>query len=258
MPKSRQPASPSPIMSPDPISDLSSQIAALTKTVNSYATRFDKLEGLLSDVRAENKQLKSVIADRDKEITNLARKLNAQEQYNRSWSVRILNLPIPADDATQPERVMQHVYTKVLEPLLRGAVEKKLLREIPPVERVLETAHILPAKSDSTNPIIARFYTRNIRAMMFRMKKEFAARLPVSATAGRSGGNQREKSAGKYAFPFYEDLTKHNFAKMRAIAQHTRVESCWSVSGILRYKVVGKSEIKKVKDVFESVETIIS
>ena len=255
-PKSRQATSPSPSPPSDRISDLVAQIETLSKTIDSYGARFDKLESLLSDVRAENKQLKSEIADRDKEILHLSKKLNAQEQYNRSWSIRILNLSIPTEDTTQPEKVMQHVYTKVLEPLFRGAVEKKLIREIPPMERVLETAHILPAKPGSPNPVITRFFSRNVRAMMFRMKREYASRLPASNAAGRSGSVQR--LAGKYEFPFYEDLTRHNFDKMRAIAQHEKVQSCWSVSGVLRYKLVGAAEIRKVSDTFESVETILS
>ena len=239
-------------------SDLANQIEELTKLVTSYTARFDKLEGLLSEVSKENKCLKESLVDRDKEILRLSKKLNAQEQYNRSWSIRIMNLEIPESEASDPERVMKHVYDSVLLPIFRGAFDKKLIQEIPPVSQILETAHILPSKSGSINPVIARFYTRNIRAMMFRLRKEHALRLPADNSAGRSRGAQSSTLPGKFKFPFYEDLTKINFAKMRALAQHEKVHSCWSVSGILRYRLHGENTVRKVNDVFDTVSDILS
>ena len=255
-PKNKPPSSPA---HPDQATnlDLSAQLEALTQLVNSYTARFDKLEGLLTEVRRENTTLKASLADRDKEILRLSKKVNAQEQYNRSWSIRILNLHISKEDSTSNSTVMNKVYENVLLPILQGAVAKKLIPSIPPVEQLLETAHILPSKPGSPNPIIARFFTQNLWALMFRIKHDHAPRLPAGNAAGRSSGNLKQRESGPYKYPFYEDLTKLNFAKLRAIAQHERVQACWSVSGILRYKLTNDSTIFKVSDVFDTVEEIL-
>ena len=79
-------------------------------------------------------------------------------------------------------QVMQHLYDRLLKPILEGAVRKGLMSSIPPVDAILETAHVLPGKMD-TKPIIARFFTRNIRSLVFRLKKEFA---PMEQPAGKT------------------------------------------------------------------------
>jgi len=70
---------------------------------------------------------------------------------------------------------MRQVYDKALLPILKGAVDRGLLHSVPQCEQLLETAHILPARNDSKpKPVIARFYSRNMRNLMFQLKKDFA------------------------------------------------------------------------------------
>jgi len=166
--------------------------------------------------------------------------------------VRILGLPLPEAEAHDPIAVMRHVHERVLSPILRGAVEKGLLRTIPTVDQILETAHVLPAKPNTAAPIICRFFSRNTRALIFRLKKEYADRL-----LGTTGNSQHSRGNGKLRYPIYEDLTRTNFFKMRAIAQHEAVHSCWSVSGSLRFKLNGENRIRKVKNILDSVDKII-
>lgn len=262
IPPTSSPSSPSflaPPTSPSPsYHDLASQLAELKTIMSGYAARFDKLEGILEDTKRENKELKNTLDDKNTELLQLKEKLIAQEQYNRGWSIRILNLPIPENEASDPEAVMRHVFARVLEPIFRGALEQGRIREMPKVESVLETAHILPSKPNSINPIIARFYTRNIRAMMFQLKKEFAPRLPADRSAGRqNGATNQHQQGGRFCFPFYEDLTRASFMKMRALSQHSSVQSAWSVNGIIKYRLVNDPTIRKVKSVLASVEDIL-
>ena len=63
---------------------------------------------------------------------------------------------------------------------------------------------------------------------------------------------------GRYRYPFFEDLTSVNFKKMRAIADHQSVEACWSSRGQLRYKLKGSMLVKKVANVLDTVENILS
>lgn len=230
------------------------QIQELTRTINSLAARFDAMEELIGTLRCENKELKSTVADRDKEIFTLRDKLNDLEQYGRNWSVRILGLPIPQNEAQDPLKVMQHVFDRVLLPIFEGALSRREIMSIPDVRDILETAHILPAKPDSVNTIIARFYSRNIRSMVFRLKKDFAPRQPAE---GRHNGGLSLR-AGKFLFPIYEDLTRPTFFKLRALAASDLVDSCWTVNGVIRFKAKNSNEIRKVKCVYSSVEDIIN
>lgn len=242
--------------SPLSITDLADKLEELSKI---FTTRFDKLEGIIKEKEEENKKLLKQLEDKDLEVNRLSRQLNDLEQHGRKWCIRVMNLSIPDAESSDPFMVMRHVYDKVLEPLLVGAVEKGILRSPPPLEQVLETAHLLPAKPGTTPSIICRFFSRNIRALMFRLKKDFATKAPVQPSSTRSQSSSTNSSrAGKFLYPFYEDLTRHNFRKMRAIAQHERVESCWSVNGILRFKLKNDSAIRRVKDIYDPVDKIIN
>jgi hypothetical protein len=105
MPPKRNPSSSASITSPD----FAEQLAELTSIIKSYAARFNKLEKLLTDTRKENSALRTALSVKETETRKLQEKLNDQEQYVRGWSIRILNLQIPADEATQPELVMAHL-----------------------------------------------------------------------------------------------------------------------------------------------------
>jgi len=240
-------------MAPPRNSDLAERLEDISKQLAAYDRRFDKLENLLAESQKENRELKKTIQDRDAELLRVNQKLNDLEQYGRSWSIRILNLPIPSSESSDPLAVMEHVHDKVLSPILRGAVENGLLTSVPPALEILETAHVLPSKPNSTPAIICRFYSRNIRSLIFKLKKDFAARLP-----GTSGNGAGRKGNGPLRFPIYEDLTRTNFFKMRAIAKHEKVHSCWSVSGALRFRLKDEDTVRKVANIFDPVEKIIS
>ena len=247
----------SPISSPSSDRDLASKIESLTSTIASFTSRFDRLEKILAETKAENSCLKESVRTRDSEIFGLRQKVNALEQYQRSWSVRILNVPIPKEDSQDNLKVMQHVFNLALLPILKGAVDRKLLITIPSVEMLLETAHILPSKEDKPSAVIARFYTRNLRSLIFQLKKDHAPRLPSTQqpTVAQPGA---KPSMGKYAYPIYEDLTKINFNLMRELSSREEVFACWSVAGNLRYRLKNDTTVRKVKSVFSSVDSILA
>ena len=235
-------------------------VKVIEELKNEFKTRFDQqeariieLHALLTGIQSENKTLKTALDKKEREICNLRKRANDQEQYMRSWSIRILGLDIPSNlDSSDTYTIMQIVYSKVLLPIFEGAVQKNLLPAIPELHSVLETAHILPTKDNQTPPIIARFYSRNIKAMLFRLKKEFATK----ATQPDSSERPNNKHA-KLAYPFFEDLTVANFKKMQAIAKHAKVLACWSVAGQLRYRLHGEGRVREVADITASVESII-
>jgi uncharacterized protein YhaN len=134
--------------------ELLAKIDELTRTISSFGRRFDNLESLWKDTKAENTMLKAALQEKEREIVNVRERMNEHEQYTRSWSIRVLNMNIPPDEITDPFKVMNHLYNRLLLPIFQGAVEQGLLNTIPPVEQVLETAHILPSKPGSTPPIL--------------------------------------------------------------------------------------------------------
>ena len=122
------------------IDGLCSQLQISNTTIKGLSTRLTTIESLLKDTQAENTKLKEDLVCNAQENSRLQAKLNKLEQYNRSWSVRVLGMGIPSEDETDPEKVMQHLYDKLLKPILEGAVKKGLLSSIPPVDAILETA----------------------------------------------------------------------------------------------------------------------
>jgi hypothetical protein len=235
--------------------DLVLKLTELTNTLASFSSRFDRLEKLWTEAKSENKILREALQEKEREIMNIRERMNDQEQYTRSWCIRVINMKLPQNDATEPHRVMQNVYDRLLLPILQGALSNKLIKSIPSVDQILETAHILPCKPGATPPIIARFYSRNIRALFFKLKKDFAPRSPPEPS---NGARNREPSVGKLQFLLFEDLTRPTFNKMRALSQHEMVENCWSVSGALRFKLKNDTNIYKVKSVFSTVEQILA
>ena len=243
----------------DATSASSEQMEEILSKLNSISERLESVEKLLETSQAENAVLKAAntelhqsILDKNSTIEALRQKTNSLEQYNRSWSVRISGVPIPSNEASNPIIVMRHVYEKALLPMLQGAVDRGLLQSIPSCEQLLETAHILPARNDSQpKPIIARFYSRNLRSLMFQLKKEFATKIDSSAPTAPNR-SQRLK------YPIYEDLTKINFQLLKSLADDARTGAVWSIGGVIKYKLVNGTEVKKVSSVFDTVDDILA
>jgi hypothetical protein len=227
---------------------LQQQLSELTKAFNK---RFDKLEGILKEVKSENKALKKTLTERDSEILRLRERLNEQEQYARSWSVRVLNLKLPDEDATDPLKVMKHVYNNAFLPILEGAHAEGHIPAIPPCMELLETAHILPARQNSIPPIICCFFNRNWRALIFKCKRKHAPRHAPEATSRNKPSTARGQALGRFLYPIYEDLTRPNFFKFRAISAREDVEACWTINGQIKYKLRGDTAIKRVTKIFD-------
>jgi hypothetical protein len=157
-----------------------------------------------------------------------------------------MGLPLTADEERSSNLVKLQLYNNLLKPILQGAVAEGDLAVVPPVDNLLEMAHVLPAKEGTTKPIIARFYARELRSLMFRHKKKYAPK--------HSTGPMKDR----YRYLVFEDLTKLTFAKMRAIALDPSVAACWSANGQLRYRLVDDPTIRRVHDVLDTVAHILA
>jgi hypothetical protein len=246
--------------------------------IDSIEAKVANLEILLIDLKNANKSMKEELARKEKQLGDMQSTLNNQEvrlnnmdQHHRSWSARVLNVPLTNDEEQDPEAVVQKVYDLVLQPILAGAKNAGKLRYVPTAEQLLEVAHVLPGKPGSHKPIIMRFYNRNMKAICFRYKKEFAPReqqkakpttrkAASSSTEASSGGSSGDISGdgrGRFCFPLYEDLTRANLVKMKAIAADSRTQSCWTINGTIKFKLVNSQVVRKVACILDSLDTIL-
>jgi hypothetical protein len=234
--------------------------------VDAIEMKLHNMEVLLKSLTEENKQIRTELKDKNKMIEDMQKTINNQEnrlnhldQHHRSWGARVLNVPLTKEEEQEPTEVIQKVYDLVMLPVLTGAKNAGKLKHIPTAEQLIEVAHPLPGKTGENKPIIMRFYNRNMKALIFRNKREFAARIVNKKTGGASGaaGGAREDPRGRYCFPLYEDLTRANLMKMREITADSRTQACWSVNGQLRFKLVNSDIVRKVGSVLDSLDTIL-
>ncbi len=111
-------------------------------------------------------------------------KLNNMEQHNRSWSIRVSGIQINEEEETDSRAVKEHLYSQLLRPILEGAMEMGDLTELPTASQVLEHAHVLPSRDRTKpKPVICRFFSREIRSLVFRHKRAFAPRVSSPTTS---------------------------------------------------------------------------
>jgi hypothetical protein len=218
-------------------------------TVENLPAQIASLKAMLEASNKANDELREELRSKDAELTSLKLHCNSLEQYNRSWSIRINGMAVSSEEEKNATLMKRKVYNSLLLPILSGAVNSGDLPCVPPVEAVLETAHVLPGKANQAKPIICCFTNRDIKATIFKHKKEFAPK--------EIGGSGPHGRASRYLYPFFDDLTRTNFSKMRALAADERVSACWTSNGVIKYKLVDSQEIKKVSCVFDSVDKIL-
>jgi FtsZ-binding cell division protein ZapB len=267
-------------------SQLSGQLSGLSEKIEKMDSRFDVIDRdvhdvkvILNDLKTENRQLKSEVKAMDKKLQDmdernnaLENRINQLEQHHRGWSARVLNVPLSPEEESDNFSVITKVYDLVLLPILQGALERKMLRYIPKADQLLEVAHVLPGKAGEPKPIIMRFYNRDIKDTIFKLKKYYAPRMEQSgprggggggaAMGGGAGGDQEPggfEGRGKFCFPLYEDLTRATFLKMRTISKDERVKSCWTVKGQIKF-VLHKNtkEVKRVVSLLDPLDIILS
>jgi MbeD/MobD like len=228
------------------LSDILEQLHKVNQRLDNQEERFTALETMLSATQKENVFLKEQLVNLDHEVKQLKTKINDVEMHQRSFNVRIFNVPLDGD-VNDTRNVAQQVYNRILKPILEGAVSKGRLSSVPAVDQLLETAHILPGKEGKPKPIICRFFNRFHRMLVLQLKKEFA---PCGSATNAARGPP-------LLFPIYEDVTKDVFQLMRALSSHNLIDSCWVAGGIIRIRKVDSSVIQKVYNIYDTVDTIV-
>lgn len=242
----------------------SDQLSALNTKMSKIEEDQHNIKVMVTSLKEENKELRQELKKKDEQLNNMQTavnsleiKLNSLEQHHRGWGARVLNVPISEAEEANPEAMINKVYDLALRPILEGAVSTGKLQSLPTADQVLEVAHVLPGKPGLPKPIIMRFYNRNLRNLIFQNKKEFATKEPADQGRRSGGAGSRTERPGRIRYPLYEDLTKLNLAKMRAIAQDERVQACWTVSGQIRFRLQDSSEVKRVTNIHDPLDKIL-
>jgi hypothetical protein len=225
-----------------PLEEMNDKLSTLMEEVRS-------LKDTLKEVKSENVVLKEKLQQQADEIAVLRNEMNDREAHARSWSLRVINVPIPEGQETDNKIVMHAVYNSLVVPILEGAKTKGDITVLPTCENIIEVAHILPGRS-AKKPVIVRFMSRFWRSLMFKHRREFA---PREAAASTSAGGR----PARMLYPFYEDLTRITFRQLKSIQADERVTSAWTVSGAIRFKVQDDDTVYKVSTIYETVEDII-
>ena len=237
--------------------DISTQLSTLTPLVDKVQKLTDNvsnLEKTIKELKDENAMLKKDLADRDSTIDALQTQLNDAQQHNRQWSIRVLGLQVPDSDRNNNIRVKQHLYRQVLLPILEGAATKGDIDSIPSCDQLIERAHILPSSPDKPPSVIAHFYCRDFKDLIFKHKKEFqpTRTAPPITHANRTPPRQRP------LYPIYEDLTRATFLKMPALSTHDAVHAAWTTSGVIKYRLKSDTNTAhKVQNIFTTVDRIL-
>jgi hypothetical protein len=225
----------------DKLDEILDKLAGL----DSITKKLSNMEAMLSSMQAENKALKETINKQDTTILELRERVNNLEQHGRSFSVRVNNLPLEANEERDPPAVIKKVYNSVFLPILQGAAAQQAISAVPSCYEMIEMAHPLPGRGDKPKPIIVRFFNRNLKALLFRHRKEYAAKSEQSGQRTR------------FLYPFHDDLTRDSFAKMKQMQSDPRVNACWSTGGSLRYRLNDCNIIRRVPSVYMSNDDIL-
>jgi predicted RNase H-like nuclease (RuvC/YqgF family) len=84
------------------------QAEMITK-LTSLVEEVRSISSTLKQVKSENAQLKATIQQQADEIAVLKNDNNDRELHARSWSVRVVNLPLPPDQETSNRSSMDTV-----------------------------------------------------------------------------------------------------------------------------------------------------
>ncbi len=216
------------------------QLKAVNDRLAEQDTKFSKL---LADVTKENAELKKQNEKQQETIDTLQEKVNALEQRNRASSIRVFNLPL-SGDTTNNDNVADQLFGKLLKPILKGALDRGRLNSFPTRDEVIEVAHILPSKSN-TSSILCRLKKPLYHQLILQHKKDFAPRAPG-----------KDDRPGQLLYPIYEDATRDTFLLMKKLAADSRVLASWISGGSIRFRLHSNPDtINRVRLIYAPFES---
>ncbi len=231
-------------------SKMDSSFGALQATIVGMQTRLDVKD-------SEVKALKKDQVDLANEVRVLQAELNNIKQAERGANLRVFGLGVSAEEVAaigDSKTIMKKAYETILKPILTAAKANGAISAVPQLNSLLTSAH--PAGKPTRDkqgrslppPCIIKFQSQEMRNVVLKYKK---AHMPNPTDAERAGGVRKYLLA--------EDLTKPTYDMFKTLIEDTRVNTVWTISGFLRYTLVGdeKKTVHKVDSPFMPINSIL-
>lgn len=198
----------------------------LKNSIRNLDTKFDEINSKFDSMSKTMAEQQMQIDELTAQLADYTVKLNDREQHSRSFSVRIFNLKLDKDIASDSMKTATHIYETVLKPILNHAVNTNLIPEVPEMLSLIEHCHVVPDRqSKNTTPVIVRFQCRLMRNVILKTKKSVLPK--IEALKGIS---------------IAEDLTVINYQKLQGLLKKNI--KAWSLGGKIMY--MDKDGTKKI------------
>ncbi len=212
-----------------------------------------ELKGLIADLRSQLDTEKSANKKLGDEVISLKLAVNDLQQGKRLKYLRTFGVNITEAEAREKgadEAICRKVYEKLLVPVLKGAVSKGLILEIPTMRQTLACGYKSGRETVDGQgrslppPLVIKFVKKEVRDR----SKEF---LPTTSSAEKAGGIKR--------FSLVEDLTRPTHQLFRELVADERVGAVWTVDGRIRCTRSGDgtNKVFKTTSPFTTVEELL-
>jgi hypothetical protein len=207
---------------------------------------------MLADSQARVSKLETKVASLEKEVKRLKETSNDREQSAKSRTVRLFGYATSDEETRSTDggkSFNNKLYDGIIKPCLNAA---KTSGDIPSTPQFTTAVEKIYRAGKSANPsrpapIIITFTSETYRLAVLRNKK---SALPDPSPSEREAGIRR--------YLVVEDLTPANYTMLKSLQQREEVDKAWTIEGRIRFTLRGDSTVRKVKSVFDSVETIIN
>ena len=227
------------------IDNLDSKFNDLSTTVNTLNTTVASHTSEIAEIRAE-------LAKNKEDIRSLKVSHNNREQRLRACTLRLFNFPTaPGESVDNYKPLAAKVYDRIIRPALSAAKGAGDIGTLPQQQNAMEACFRVfspqgPVPPTTSPPVIIRLVSMAVKTAV--MKHRRAVPLP----------SEGERAVGIRRFVLVEDLTPDTHSLLKALQADSRTEKAWSVNGNIMFTRPGVVGVKKVRSVFDSLDTILS
>ncbi len=219
--------------------ELSSTVNTLQTTVAGHTDEIASLRQELDAHKAEVKQLKF--------------SHNIREQRLRACTIRVFNFSYVVGESLDNHKALAaRVYDRIVRPAMAAARAGGDIGSVSQQQNAIETCFRIVAPREETllspqpPPVIVRLSSNSIKFAVMKYRKHI---LPPT---------EEEKSAGIRRYTVVEDLTPDAHRLLKELQKDSRTDKVWSINGQIHYSVPGVNGYRKVRNIFDSVDSILS
>ena len=234
---------------------------AVEQKIDGLSTRFDSLSTKVSTLETSVNQhtndiaeIRAELAASRAEVKVLKTSHHLREQRLRSTTVRLFNYPYSVGESLDNfKSLTAKVYERVIRPTLVAAKAAGDVGSVQQQQNVIEACFRIYSSRDqegasastSSSPIIIRLANSSIKQSVMKHRKAIPA------------PSDNEKEAGSRRFLLVEDLTPEAFGLLKALQKDSRTEKAWSTNGQIFFTRPGVPGYKKVRNIFDTIDTIL-